>query len=122
MAIRTKKYTFTDGHGNKRIVRGVRITEKNIVDVVNYITRRGGAATGHVTIPGTKTKKVRPGRIRLRQLNFGENWGKRDWRVANVGDAIIVHDANKEFSQIGFDVEFERVKAADFERDFAEVK
>jgi hypothetical protein len=121
MAIRTKKYTFIDGRGVKRVVRGVRITEKNIVDVVNYITRRGGAATGHLTIPGKNTKE-RPGRIRLRQLNFGENWGKRDWRVANVGDAIIVHDANKEFSQIGFDVEFERVKAADFERDFEEVK
>jgi len=122
MAVRTKKFEFTDGHGNKRIVRGVRITEKNIVDVVNYIARRGGAATGHLTIPAGKGKKERPGRIRLRQLNFGENWGKRDWRVANVGDAIIVHDANKAFSQIGFDVEFERVKASDFERDFAEVK
>lgn len=116
MAVRTKKFEFTDGHGVKRTVRGVRITEKNIVDIVNYITRRGGAATGHVTIPGTKVKKVRPGRIRLRQLNFGENWGKRDWRVANVGDAIIVHDLAEGR------IEFERVKDIDFERDFAEVK
>lgn len=116
MAIRFKRYQ--DKNRLQEPVRAIKITETNIVDIVNYITKRYGAATGHFTIPAKgKVKKTRPGRIRLRQLNFGENWGKRDWRVANVGDYIVmVQDPDLKYP------EFFRVKADQFDDTHVVVK
>lgn len=112
MAIRTRRYR---NKFNDRIVNAVQITDTNIVDIVNHITRNSGAATGHVTIPGSKVKKERPGRIRLRQRNFGENWGKLDWRVANVGDWIVRHEYEIDGEKF---TEFYRVKAHAFPLDY----
>ena len=110
MAIRFKKYRHTiDGTYE---VKALQITEANIPDLVNHICRHGGAVTGHLYIPPVKIgkieKKARKARIRIRQRNFGEHWGKLDWRVATVGDYILRHEINGKY-------EFERVKGGDFE-------
>lgn len=110
MAIRFKKYSAkSKGYP----VDAIRITEANLVEIVNYITKNGGAATGHETVPAKGKAKTRPGRIRLRQRNFGFNWGKQDWRVANVGD-FIVRDGDR---KNGY--EFARVKDDQFEALFS---
>ncbi|AWN03418.1 hypothetical protein PBI_COUNT_97 [Microbacterium phage Count] len=102
MAIRTKKYWTSAQLG---VYRAVQITEKNLAEVVSYISRNGGIATGHNARPEFK----RPARIRIKQLTFGKNWSKNDWRVAAIGD-FIVRDENDNFF---------RVKQADFFRDYA---
>lgn len=113
MAIRTKKYRFAAG-GDRR-VRAVRITEKNLPELVAYINRNGGAATGHQG----NTRSGRPSRIRIKQRNYGYTWGKKDWRVARVGDFIVRHDIQQE----GFEpIEFERIKDDIFEATFVEDK
>lgn len=118
MAIRLKKYKHKAG--GTRVVRAVRITEHNINELVLYVVRKGGAATGH----NGDTASGRPARIRIKQRNYGENWGKKDWRVAKVGDFLVQYDlGGKEFAQIGFDpIEFGRVKEDDFEASFELVK
>lgn len=113
MAIRTKEYRFTAG-GSRR-VRAIRITEKNLSELVAYIVRNGGAATGH----NGDTASGRPARIRIKQRNYGHNWGKIDWRVAKIGDFIVRHDFKAgEHSRGTKSVEFERVKPAEFEATF----
>lgn len=116
MAIRTKKYRHKAG--GTRHVRAVRITEKNLTELVAYINRNGGAATGH----NGDTASGRPARIRIKQRNFGENWGKRDWRVARVGDFIVKHDFSDEPVEGLPSIEFSRVKDDTFEDTFEEVK
>lgn len=118
MAIRTKKYQYTDGCTGD--MRAVQITEKNLSEVVAYICRNGGAATGH----NGDTASKRPARIRLKQRNFGKNWGKRDWRVARLGDWIVRHNfPKKDFAEIGNEPsEFERVPGNRFSDFFEEVK
>lgn len=102
MAIRTKKYWSCAGLG---VYRAVQITEKNLTELVSYIVRNGGIATGHNGRPEFK----RPARICIKQLTYGKNWSKNDWRVAHVGD-YIVRDENDNFF---------RVKQVDFLRDYA---
>lgn len=101
MAIRTKKY-FTSARLG--IYRAVEITDKNLTDLVAYICRNGGIATGHNGRP----QYNRPARIRIKQHTFGKNWYKLDWRVAHIGD-FIVRDENDNFF---------RVKKNDFLRDY----
>lgn len=114
MAIRFKRYQHTAG--GTREFYAVQITEDNIIDLTNAINQMGGAATGHIFIPGKKHTKGRPARIRILQRNYGENWGKRDWRVANVGDFIVRHKFKAgEFHREKASVEFERVRKVDFE-------
>ena len=72
---------------------------------MSYIVRNGGIATDHNGRPEFK----RPARIRIKQLTYGKNWSKNDWRVAHVGD-YIVRDENDNFF---------RVKQVDFLRDYA---
>lgn len=118
MAIKTKKYKH-QVHGN--VVRGIKITEKNLTEVVLWINRNGGAATGH----NGDTRSNRPPRIRIKQLNFGENWGKRDWRVAKVGDTIIRVDHEKHTNEYGTwpaSTDFYRVKAEHFDDIYEDVK
>jgi hypothetical protein len=93
-------------------VRAIQITEKNLTDVVAFINRNGGAATGH----NGDTRSKRPARIRIKQLNFGENWGKRDWRVAKLGDYIVRREHDE------FGTQFFRVKELQFEEDFELIK
>lgn len=107
MAIRFKKYKSKLDRSHVEVM-AVKVTEANIPELVEHICRRGGAATGHITIPAKKGGKVRPARIRLRQRNFGKTWGKRDWRVAEVGDYIIRTEND----------EFYRDKGDEFERFF----
>ena len=118
MAIRTKKYRLKDDR--TRQMRAIQITEKNLAEVVAYICRHGGAATGHLG----NTASNRPARIRIKQRNYGKNWGKRDWRVAKLGDWIVRHDfPKKEFAQIGFDpAEFERIPEWAFPGHYEEIK
>lgn len=106
MAIRTKKYRHL---GTGVEVKAVKITLANLTDLVAYICRNGGAATGHLGRP----EYNRPARIRIKQLTFGATWSKFDWRVANLGDYIVRHPEGK--------FPFERVKADDFERRFEAV-
>lgn len=108
MTIRTKKFRriYTDQE-----VRAIQVTMNNLTDLVAYICRNGGAATGHIGRPEFN----RPPRIRIKQETSGlgrecRRWVKQDWRVARLGD-WIVKDV-----QTGT---FERIKAADFERDYA---
>lgn len=117
MALRFKRYQHRVG--GTREFYAVQITEQNIPEIVAAICKAGGAATGHYSIPpvkvGKKTKKGRPGRIRLKQRNYGYNWGKVDWRVANIGDWIVRHNFKAgELSREHASVEFERVKDVDF--------
>ena len=102
MAIRTKKYWSSARLG---VYRAVQITHENLAEVVSYICRNGGIATGH----GERPEYKRPARIRIKQKTFGENWTKNDWRVALVGD-FIVRDENDNFF---------RVKKVEFLRDYA---
>lgn len=119
MAIRFKKYKFTVG--GKHIFRAVRITEKNYLEIVNYVNRNGGQAEGSVFI--TKDGDELNHKIRVRQRNYGENWGKRDWRVARVGDFIVRYDFDADLQARGFEpVEFARVKEDEFEASAVEVK
>lgn len=105
MAIRTKEYRFTAG-GNRR-VRGIRITEKNLIEIVNYIVRNGGeaVASSYVTPSGDVVNH----KIRIKQVNYGKlGKAKRDWRVARPGDFIVKHENGA----------FERVKDDEFEAKF----
>ncbi len=104
MAIRTKKYRHL---GTNQEVRATKITEKNFTDLVAYICRNGGGATGHLARPQFK----RPARIRIKQLTFGHGWSKNDWRVALLGDWIVRNENNT----------FERVKADDFDRRYVAI-
>lgn len=105
MVIRTKKYTHKDG----RSVRAVQVTMKNLTDLVAYICRNGGAATGHLGRPEFN----RPPRIRIKQRTSGVGrygpWEKIDWRVTRLGDWIVKDEVSGEFV---------RIKAADFEREY----
>lgn len=99
---------------NGFMVQAVEITMANLTDLVWYICENGGGATGHLGDTASK----RPARIRIKQRNYGENWGKYDWRVAKLGDYIVIHNFRagtygREFESM----EFSRVKKADFERD-----
>lgn len=98
MAIRMKTLATPQGE----VFRAIKITEANLTDLVAFICRHGGAATGHLARPEFK----RPARIRIKQRNFGNHWGKTDWRVAKIGDWIVRTDKN----------EFLRIKQLDFER------
>lgn len=102
MAIRTKKYK-----SHLAEVRAIKITEKNLEDVVEYILRNGGAANGRLARPDFK----RPARIRIKQFTFGRTWSKKDWRVALVGDWIIRYE----------DGSFARVKAGTFANEYTAV-
>ncbi len=95
MAIRTKKYKNVDPTGEIRYVRAIEVKESNVEEIAAYINRNGGAATarGQRLFEG----RLRPARIRLKQLNFGENWGKRDWRVATLGDWIVKNEGGEFF-------------------------
>jgi len=98
MAIRTKKFQHRVTESE---VRAVKITEKNLEDVVDYILRNGGAANGRLARPEFK----RPARIRIKQWNHGRKWAKKDWRVALIGDWIVRYE----------DGTFARVKAGTFD-------
>lgn len=104
MAIRTRKYIHTAG--GTREVRAIRITEKNYIEISNYINRNGGVAVAseYVSPDGDRYSH----KIRIRQLNHLKNRTKRDWRVARPGDFIVRHDNG----------EFERVKEDVFEQHF----
>lgn len=104
MAIQPKKYK-TLGAGFE--VKVVKITIKNLTDLVAYICRNGGAATGHIGRP----EYNRPARIRIKQQTYGNGWSKKDWRVANLGDYIIRWENG----------DFERIKAADFDNHFVAI-
>ena len=112
MAIRTKKFRHLGTHQE---VRAIQITEKNLTDLVAYICRNGGAATGHTGRTYNVTPKGksihRPARIRIKQFTFGHSWSKRDWRVAYIGDVIVRND----------DDSFERVKIDDFIRRYTAI-
>lgn len=102
MAIRTKKFVSDSGE-----VRAIKITEKNLEDIVEYILRNGGAANGRLARPAFK----RPARIRIKQWTHGETWSKKDWRVAVAGDWIVRYQ----------DGTFARIKAVDFPRIYTAV-
>lgn len=116
MALRLKKYRF---RGNGDVVRAIRITEKNLAEIVDYINNQGGAATGHLG----NTRSGKKPRIRIKQRNFGENWGKVDWRVAYIGDFIVRDDYEREFKGVNTKYkDFSRVKDDIFEAAFELVK
>lgn len=110
MAVRTKAVRDKGSH---KIVRSITITETNLKDIVEYITRNGGIAFA------TSGAGDKPVRIRIKQRNYGENWGKRDWRVAAVGDSIVRIDfAKGEDHREKAGAEFIRVKKANFDKEF----
>lgn len=120
MAIRFKKYKANTNAG-EHIVKAIRITEKNVVELTNYICKNGGEAVAKIKISATGDESAY--KIRLRQHNYGENWGKLDYRVAKVGDFIVRHDYfEDEYGRKKGDVEFERVKRDDFEATATLVK
>lgn len=115
MAIRFKKYRHKAG--GDRTFGALRITENNMTELVAYINKNGGSAFV------TSGSKGKPKRIRIKQRNFGKNWGKIDWRVALVGDFILRHqfEAGELFREKK-SVEFERVREDDFEAAAEAVK
>lgn len=114
MAIRFKKYQ--DKNRSVGPVKALRITERNLSELVAYITKNGGTAFL------TKGSENKPVRIRIKQRNFGENWGKRDWRVANVGDFIVMEDVAPEFQEALGKREFFRAKDDTFEATHSLIK
>lgn len=115
MAIRTKAYRDTS---TNEVLRGVIVNEKNVDEIVGWINRNGGAATGR----GERVYegRRRPARVRLKQRNFGKNWGKRDWRVAALGDLVIKIDFKKDERYEGSPAgsEFVRIKFDKIEQHF----
>ena len=108
MAIRFKKYKHKAG--GDRTFRAIRITDRNLAELVAYICRNGGSAFA------TSGEGGKPVRIRIKQRNYGHNWGKRDWRVAKVGDFIVRHDFEPgDLDRVTKSVEFERVNEDQFE-------
>ena len=115
MAIRFKKHKHRAG-GDRRF-GALRITENNMTELVAYINKNGGSA---FVTSGAKNKAKR---IRIKQRNYGNNWGKVDWRVANVGDFIVRHEfAAGELGREKKSIEFERVREDDFEASAELVK
>lgn len=74
MSIRFKKYQINNK--TEAPLKAIRLTERNLEEVVAYVNRNGGEAKSHDT------------GIKIRQHNYGEDWGKLDWRVARVGDFV----------------------------------
>jgi len=107
MAIRFKKYK-AKGTGNDGLF-AIRITDANIDEIAEYIKKNGGSAFV------TSGAEGKPRRLRIKQRNFGENWGKRDWRVAVVGDFVSRRDVEPEFRPVLGKLEFSRVKEDVFE-------
>lgn len=108
MPIRFKKYRHKAG--GDRTFGAIRITEANMAELVATINKRGGSAFV------TSGAKGKPKRIRIKQRNYGHNWGKVDWRVALVGDFIVRHDFKAgELNREKAATEFERVREDDFE-------
>lgn len=101
MAIRTKEYRYKAG-GNRRI-RAIRITEKNISELVAFINRNGGKASERELKNGGQP------RIDIYQVNHGPTHSRRGWRVAQLGDFIVKYE-NGTFARIKDDV---------FEAEFA---
>ena len=111
MAIRFKKYK-AKGPGNDGLY-AIRITEANIDEIAEYIKKNGGSAFV------TSGDEGKPRRLRIKQLNFGVNWSKRDWRVAVVGDFIsrrVVESWGRKAHPKKF--EFWRVKEDVFEATY----
>lgn len=113
MAIRFKKYKHRNDKNASVVFRAIRVTDKNIHELVDYIRRNGGQAFV------TNAHDGKPMRIRIKQRTWGKTWFKRDWRVAEVGDFILRHDfANPNRFPINEKtlrkVEYERVKEDDF--------
>lgn len=113
MSIRFKKFRSEDGAFERQAIK---ITEKNIDEVVAYIQRNGGSAFVTAGADG------KPRRIRIKQRNFGRNWGKRDWRVAVVGDYIVKAPVRSDFVKVLGKTEFWREKGAAFDFAFNPVK
>lgn len=107
MAIRFKNYQ--DKNRKHSPLKALRITEKNIHELATYICKNGGAAFV------TDSAGTKPPRIRLKQRNFGENWGKRDWRVARIGDFILMDHVAPEHQEKLGKREFWRAKDDYFE-------
>jgi len=72
MAIKTRKLENGD--------RGVKVTVKNFLELANWINERGGAADAIYYVDGNGDQSRH--RVKVRT--------KKGWRVANVGDVIIV--------------------------------
>lgn len=107
MVIRFKKYKDVD---NGDVIKAIRITEANVKELGYYINRQGGICLV------TNSAGKKPYRIRVKQRNYGENWGKIDWRVANIGDYIIRHEfPNGEHHREKGALEFSRVRKSRFE-------
>lgn len=113
MSIRFRKFRSEDGAFERQAIK---ITEKNIDEVVAYILRNGGSAFV------TQGAEGKPRRIRIKQRNFGRNWGKRDWRVATVGDYIVKAPVRTEYQAALGKTEFWREKGAAFDFGFNPVK
>lgn len=113
MSIRFRKFRSEDGAFERQAIK---ITEANIDEIVAHIQRHGGSAFV------TKGAEGKPRRIRIKQRNFGRNWGKRDWRVAQVGDYIVKAPVRPEFVSVLGKIEFWREKGAAFDYGFNPVK
>lgn len=105
MSIRFRKYNFKSNEYLGHHVMAIKVTLKNIPELVAHICTRGGAATGHVG----NTPSGHKARIRLKQFTNGVTWHKWDWRVARVGDYIVRNS----------DGSYSRIKAAKFEDEYA---
>lgn len=109
MKVEFKKYRSKED-GFERLA--VKLTEENLDAVSMYIGNHGGAAFVF------DFDSDKPKHIEIKQLNFGRTWGKRDWRVAKIGDYILMRRVPKDFVEFYGKFEFWREKGSTFESEF----
>lgn len=94
--VRTKAFVakqLIDPATNERLeVRAVKLTEKNMVDVRNWLTRNGAPAeySEFITENGDiLNHKLKVYQLNASELKSGKLVVKRGWRVARPGDYVV---------------------------------
>lgn len=113
MAIRTVGYRIK---GTERLVRAVRITEKNHTELAEYVCKNGGTALSSEFM--TKDGDILDHKITIVQKNIGSNGKtKKAARVARLGDFIVREDDGVD-AKGKVKYAFSRVKEDVFESDY----
>lgn len=112
MGVQFQRYRSIDANGVTDL-RAVKLTEDNLHAVAVTIRAHGWPA---FVIGGANERN--PRRITIRQRNFGNYWGKMDWRIAKVGDYIAKAPVHPLFVEVLGEFELWREKGSTFESQF----
>ncbi len=112
MAIRFRKYKNKVGD----VVSALRLTEKNVEELVSYITTNKGTAIDETRVfhsPDLKDGQYTAVKLALVQVNTTPSGTRRGVRKAYANDVIIRTEVELPSGKPGY--AFSRVKSADFE-------